>query len=65
MNKRTNLQSLWETKWSSREIALYTFSSALIAVVTAPGYLEEDGDGKLRRYLLSIKCSLHNNTNDQ
>ena len=55
MNNRTNLQSLFETRWSSRETSLYTFKSAFIAVVTALEYLKEYGDGKVRCYLLSIK----------
>ena len=32
----------------------YTFKSAFTAVVTVLGYLEEDGDGKGRRYFVSI-----------
>ena len=55
MNKRTKLQSLCETRWTSRANALYTFKSALTVVVTALEYLATDGDGKARSYAISIQ----------
>ena len=56
MNNRSNLPSLCLTIWCSRANALYTFRSTLAVVVSALGYFEEeDGDGKVRRFLLSIK----------
>ena len=55
MNKRANLQSLCETRLPSHANALYTLKSAFTAVVIVMGYLEEDGDGKARCYLLTIK----------
>ena len=51
----TNLQSLYEIRWSSRANVLYAFKSAFTAVVTALNYLEEDGEGEAKRYLLSMK----------
>ena len=54
MNNSTNLQSLCETRRSIHVNALCIFKSAFTDVVAALGYLEEDGDGKVRRYLLSI-----------
>ncbi|KAI0225654.1 hypothetical protein LSAT2_023563 [Lamellibrachia satsuma] len=48
MNNIINL-SVCEIRWSSRATALCTFKSAFTAVVTALGYLEEDGDDKSRR----------------
>ncbi len=55
MNNRTQLQSLCETRWTSRANALYTFKSALTVVVTALEYLATDGDGKARSYAISIQ----------
>ena len=55
MNSMTNLQSLYEIKWSCLANALYAFKPAFSAVVTTLEYLEEEWDGKPRRYLLSIK----------
>ena len=48
MDKRTTLQSLCEMRCSNCDNALYTFKSAL-------EFLEDDGDGKSRNYLLSIQ----------
>ena len=48
MDNRTKLQSLCEMRCSNCDNALYTFKSAL-------EYLEADGDGKYRNYLLSIE----------
>ena len=57
MNNRTKLHSFYEMKWASRAYALYTFN--LIQVyfhrMTALEFLEADGDGKARSYLLSIQ----------
>ena len=41
--------------------------SAVTAAVTVLGYLEEEWDGKVRRYLLSIKHvdPIHHNTSDR
>ena len=56
VNTITNLQSLCDIRCSSRANALLTFKSAFTAVVTALEYLlEEDGNGKTRCYLLSVK----------
>ena len=48
MDNRTKLQSLCEMRCSNCDNTLYTFKSAL-------EYLEADGDGKSRNYLLSIQ----------
>ena len=48
MDKRTKLQSFCEMRCSNCDNALYTFKSAL-------EYLEDDGDGKTRNYLLSTQ----------
>ena len=58
-NRRTTLQSLCETRWSSRANTLYTFKSPFTAVITALEYLEEDVNGKAR---LHKKYCLHHNT---
>ena len=49
INNIINLQSVCEIRWSSRANTLCTLKSAFTAVVTALGYLEEDGDDKSRR----------------
>ena len=53
MKKITNLQSFCEIRWSSRANDLFTFRSAFTDVVTALEYLEEDGNGNVRCYLLN------------
>ena len=59
MNNRTYLQLLCEIRWCSRTNSLYTSTAVVTAlvtaVVTALQYVDEDEDGKARRYSLSIK----------
>ena len=47
MHNKTNLQSLHETRWSSRANAPYSFISVLPVVDTAVEYLEEDEEAAI------------------
>ena len=55
MDRRAKLRTLCEKRWASRADALYTFRAAFTVVVQALEILSQDGDGKERGYLCSIK----------
>ncbi|XP_068742324.1 zinc finger MYM-type protein 1-like [Montipora capricornis] len=55
MERRANLRTLCETRWASRADSLYTFRTAYPVVVQSLETLSDDGDGKARGYLCSIK----------
>ena len=55
MERRAKLRTLCETRWVSRADPLYTFRTAYPVVVQSLETLSDDGDGKARGYLCSIK----------
>ena len=55
MERRAKLRTLCETRWASRADSLYTFRTAYPVLVQSLETLSEDGDGKARGYLCSIK----------
>ena len=55
MDRRAKLRTLFETRWASRADTLYTFRAAFPIVVQTLEILSQDGDGKVRGYLCSIK----------
>ena len=55
MERRAKLRTLCETRWVSRADSLYTFRTAYPVVVQSLETLSDDGDGKARGYLCSIK----------
>ena len=55
MERRAKLRTLCETRWESRADSLYTFRTAYPVVVQSLETLSDDGDGKARGYLCSIK----------
>jgi hypothetical protein len=54
MDKRTNLRTLCETRWTSQADALYTFKTSFPIVVHALERLQGLGDDKAGQYLASI-----------
>ena len=55
MERRGKLRTLCETRWASQADSLYTFQTAYPMVVQSLETLSDDGDGKARGYLCSIK----------
>ena len=55
MDRRAKLRTLCETRWASRDDALYAFRAAFPVVVQALETLSQDGNGKARGYLRSFK----------
>ncbi|XP_068742056.1 52 kDa repressor of the inhibitor of the protein kinase-like [Montipora capricornis] len=55
MERRAKLRTLCETRWANRADSLYTFRTAYPVVVQSLETLSDDGDGKARGYLCSIK----------
>ncbi|XP_068675681.1 52 kDa repressor of the inhibitor of the protein kinase-like [Montipora foliosa] len=55
MERRAKLRTLCETRRASRADSLYTFRTAYPVVVQSLETLSDDGDGKARGYLCSIK----------
>ena len=55
MERRAKLSALWESRWASQAVSLYTFRTAYPVAVLSLATPSEDGEGKARGYLRSIK----------
>ena len=58
MNNTINLQSLCETRWSSR-------ANTFVVAITAVEYLEEVGDGEDTTYFIHQNVLLNHNSSDR